>query len=187
MALSFTPSIDIIIGPMYSSKSTELIRRLVIYHDMGLKVLYINSYLDDRSQNDFSTHNQTISSIPFDSLKSRDLNVDVSKYDVIGIDEAQFFKGLAEQVKSWVEVSRKIVIMAGLNGDYQRKAFGEILDLIPYCDTLTKLSAFCMRCKREKNKITTAQFTQRIVSSDETVLIGGKESYQPVCRDCFQL
>lgn len=183
---TFIPSIDLILGPMYSGKSTELIRRLTLLHDLGLKVLYVNSQLDDRSQTSFSTHNKTIGTLPFDNLKTTDLErLDIDEYDVIGIDEAQFFGGLVKVVLQWVEKHNKIVLATGLNGDYKREKFGEILELIPYCDTITKLNSYCMNCRKNKHELKVALFTQRVTNSKETILIGGKEAYQPVCRNCY--
>lgn len=180
------PSIDLIIGPMCSGKSSELIRRLNIYSEMDMKVLYINSAFDTRSNNTFSTHNGTIGNLPFDSLKILELKeTDVSAYDVVGVDEAQFFKGLKDTALEWADKKGKIVLIAGLNGDYNMKPFGEVLDLVSYCDTLTKLSAFCIICKNKKRIMRPAHFTKRITTEDTTVLIGGKETYNPVCRECF--
>ena len=87
------PTIDIIIGPMFAGKSTELIRRLNICAELGLKTLYVNSKLDGRSDKVFSTHNPTIGKIgKIDSKKVLDLlDIDFEQYDVIGIDEAQLF------------------------------------------------------------------------------------------------
>lgn len=185
-SLSLEPAIDIIMAPMLTGKTTEVVRRLVIYHEMGMKVLYVNSNKDTRSKDAFSTHNCTLTSIPFDAIKVSDLTtLDVEKYEVIAIDEASFFSNLKETVLRWVEKQNKIVIVAGLNGDFQRQPFGEINDLVPYCDSITKLTAFCVNCKNTKNVIRPAHFTKRTVKSDEKVLVGGKELYIPVCRKCF--
>ena len=182
-------SITLIIACMYAGKSTELIRRSTIYHEIGLKVLYINSSLDTRSSQNFSTHNQTLTQIPFDSVKLLDLEEckNVDDYDVIAIDEGQLFKNLIKFCKHICENLNKIVLVAGLDGDYKRQPFGEICDLIPHCDEIIKLKAFCVECKKN-NIIESAIFTKRIVSNVEnTILIGGKETYIPVCRKCFNI
>jgi thymidine kinase len=185
MNLSFFPSIDIIMGPMLCGKTSEVIRRLIIYHEMEMKVLYINNAIDSRSDSAFSTHNATIGKVPFDAIKITDLfSQDVSKYDVIAIDEASFFSDLKETVLKWVEQDKKIVIVAGLNGDFKREPFGQINDLIPYCDSVTKLAPFCMFC-RKKGVMRAALFSKRIVPNDCNVLIGGKDVYSPTCRECF--
>jgi thymidine kinase len=182
---SYNSSLELIIGPMMCSKTTELIRRLTIYHELGLNVLYVNTLLDSRSELNFSTHNKTIGTIFFDAIKVSSLDeVNVENYDVIGIDEAQFFKELKKNVLTWTDLKKKIVIVAGLNGDYKRDKFGEILDIIPLCDKLTKLSSFCTECSKS-GKIRDAHFTKRTVNDDKKVLIGGNESYTPTCRDCY--
>lgn len=74
---------------------------------------------------------------------------------------------------------KKVVIVAGLDGTFQRKPFGRILELIPRAEKVMKLSAVCMYCNKD------APFTQRIVDNCEIELIGGEECYKPVCRTCF--
>jgi len=186
--LSVIPSIDIIFGPMFSGKTSEIIRRLNIYYEMGMKVIYINSQKDNRSEYNFSSHNSTIGLLPFDTVKLVELDeCKIQNYDVIGIDESQMFQNLKNTVLNWVEKHNKIVIVAGLNGDFQRENFGEINSLIPYCDSISKLTPFCISCKKEKNKITPALFTKRICKDNiSIILIGGKETYIPVCRSCFK-
>jgi thymidine kinase len=186
MNLSFIPSIDIIIGPVQCGKTSEIIRRLVIYHDMDMKVLYINSVLDTRSDSVFSTHNITIGKIPFDGVKLKELKgYDVGEYDVIAVDEAQFFDDLRDVVLGWVEGMKKIVIVGGLNGDFRRDRFGRINELISYCDSITKLNPFCVLCRR-RGEMRAGIFSKRVNVVDEcTVLIGGKDVYLPSCRECF--
>jgi len=175
-------------GPMYCGKTTEMLRRLNIYSEMGLKVLYINTYLDDRSTHDFSTHSSYITSsgkIDTIRLKSiQNFKDEIQKYDVIGVDEAQMFKQLKNEVLYWVEEMNKTVIISGLNGDFLRRPFGEIIDLIPYTDTIQKLNPFCFTCCKE-GKYVDALFSKRISQSTETILIGGKDTYIPVCRKCY--
>jgi thymidine kinase len=173
---------------MYASKTSEVIRRLIIYHDIGKKVLYLNTTLDTRSEEPFSTHNETIGKVPFHALKTKTLSEqNITNYDVIAIDEAQFFSDLKSCVLRWVDVDKKIVIVAGLNGDYRREQFGQINDLIPHADFITKLTPFCLGCVKQQ-KMRTAHFTKRIVCKEgetENILIGGKEAYIPVCRECY--
>ena len=180
------PGIDLIIGPMFAGKSTELIRRLNISAELGLKTLYINSSLDKRSDKVFSTHNPSICKIgKIDAKKLENLfDMNFENYDVIGIDEAQMFSDLKNHVKNYADNYGKKLIIAGLNGDYLRQPFGEINDLIPHCDTITKLDPFCKLCA-DKKIISKAIFTKRITKSTKTLLIGGKESYLPVCRKCY--
>ena len=73
---------------------------------------------------------------------------------------------------------KKTIILAGLDADYKQEKFGEILDCIPVADSVTKLSALCMRCKDG----TPGPFTKRIVDTKELELVGGCETYEAVCR-----
>ena len=165
--------------------TSEVIRRLIIFHEIGLKVLYLNTLLDTRADEPFSTHNETIGKVPFHSEKVKTLKeVDVSAYDIIAVDEAQFFGDLKEAVIEWVEKCGKSVLVAGLNGDYRREPFGQINAMIPYADTVTKLTPYCVSCIR-KGKMRPALFTKRTVSETSEILIGGKEAYIPVCRECY--
>jgi thymidine kinase len=150
-----------------------------------MKVLYLNSSKDNRTPDSFSTHNCTIGTLPFESVKTDDLKVDIQNFDVIGVDEAQLFTNLKSSVLNWVENEKKIVIISGLNGDFRRKPFGEVNELVSYCDSVTKLTPFCISCKRYNNTIRAAHFTKRTTGDESTVLIGGKDLYIPTCRECF--
>jgi len=184
-------SLDIILGPMYAGKTTELIRRLNIFSLMGFKCLFINSSLDNRSIEDFSTHNPSIKKMSknIDSMKIDQFNNKVfdriKLYDIIAIDETQLFKNLKDNVIHIVEILNKKVIISGLNGDFQRNKFGEIIDLIPICDNIDKLSPFCLLCCQNNNIIKPALFSKRISKETETISIGGSDKYVPVCRKCF--
>ena len=187
-------SLDIIMGPMFSGKSTELIRRLNIFSELNFPTLYINSKLDDRSSKDFSTHNPTIKSIgkiasiklehDF-SIELLQKNIDLDTFNVIGIDEAQLFKGLEKVVIELVQKYNKKVIIAGLNGDYKREKFGEIIDLIPFADNVSKLNSVCSFCSVEKGQLIEAPFTKRMSDSIKTILIGGDSVYKAACRKCY--
>jgi thymidine kinase len=188
MELTSLPSINLIIGPMFSGKSTELLRRLTIYAEMGFEVLYINSALDTRSEKEFSTHNPLIGTIhpKITKLKTNDImKVAIDDFFIIGIDEGQLISNLKQFVVNAVEEKGKIVIVAGLNGDFKREKFGEINDLLPLCDTIEKLNPFCKLCMDSAKIITHAIFTKRIVANTEVVVIGDHTSYIPVCRECY--
>ena len=179
------PSIDLIIGPMYASKSLELIRRLSVFAHMGLRTLYVNHVIDIRSNEDFSSHSN-IAALPIgvESLKCASLSeIPVSRFDVIGIDEAQFFTGLYDFCTTTVDTHGIKLVVAGLSGDSNQRPFGEILDLIPECDELTKLYAYCTKCIKN-NRVTPAIFTVRLVECDEDFYVGGENDYASVCRLC---
>lgn len=182
------PSLDIIIGPMFSGKTTELIRRLTIFIEAGLQVLYINTDLDTRTDNSFSTHNETVGGIgKICSTKVKHLlDVDISGFDVIGVDEAQMFDDLEEFVESTVDIWYKKLIVAGLNGDFLRRPFGKIHNLLPVCDNITKLYPFCKTCMDEKYELVPAIFTKRTTNERNVIVIGNQNIYIPVCRECYK-
>ena len=182
-------SLEIIIGPMFSGKTTELLRRLTTYNSIGKKCIYVNSSLDTRENTDFSTHNPLIKDLNINSLKVDNINYDflrkIKDYDVIGIDESQLFNGTLEIcVTRLVDDMGKIVIVSGLNGDYKRHKFGRILDLIPHCDSIIKLYPYCKTCGN-KGIITKALFSKRITDRNEVIDVG-YDNYIPVCRECYK-
>ena len=184
-------SLSIIVGCMYSQKSTSLLRELSADAAVGLKVLYVNHTIDTRSKDAFSTHNPLIKldgeikGMKF--IKSTELGgLDVSEFDVIGIDEAQFFNDLFETVKIWVDRDSKKVIVVGLDGNSNREKFGQILDLIPLSDSIVKLRPYCKPCAdASPRKLSLACFTLRTAKQDDVILVGGSDCYLPVCRLCY--
>ncbi len=158
-----------------------------------MRVLYINHELAVRSSFSYSTHNPLLQKDAslgdgMTFVKALDLNsVDVDNYDIIIIDESQFFGNLPSSVIKFVEEKGKNVIVGGLNGDYKRQVFGDILSLIPLADEIVKLNSFCIPCSLQSKCITLAPFTRRInSSSSEQILVGGAETYQPDGSVMFQ-
>jgi len=174
--------IEIIVGCMFSGKSSELIRRVKRHQAIKESVLVINSSKDTRSpQEVIRTHNSdTLSCVKVSDLSSLGIE---NMYDVVAIDEAQFFTGL----KCFVETimgSTKTIIIAGLDGDFRQRPFGEILELVPMADEVLKLHALCMVCKDG----TLAPFTRRFCEDHETQeLVGDHDIYKAVCRKCLRV
>jgi len=186
MEFNHKSGIDVITGPMFSGKSTELARRLVILGDANFKVVYVNSTLDTRQN---VSHNKLFNSnLPFKSYKVASLfeiQKDLMDYDVIGIDEAQFFTELYEFCIEMCEKNGKKVIVAGLNSDFRRQKFGQIMELLPVCDTVIKLSSFCKICANKANFVP-ALFSKRIdKTNNNSIAVGAGESYIPTCRECY--
>lgn len=193
-------SLSIILGSMFSGKTSELLRRIGTVTEIGMQGLYINHSIDTRNQQDiYSTHNphlkdklsNNIVMISTDDLSKVD-DALIRQADIIGVDEVQFFNSLDPIIK-WVDIYKKHVIVVGLDGDYKRKKFGNVLDLIPLCDSVTKLTANCIKCAKSK-KITPAIFTHRIESSGNiidmhgtNIDIGAHEKYISLCRECYLL
>jgi len=174
MNSSYLATLNLIIGPMFSGKTTELLRIAKRLQSINLKVLLLNYFEDTRySSSEMSTHVKY--GLPCTFVK--DLGtINYDNYDIICINEAQFFENLVIFCKGALE-KNKTIYVCGLDGDYKQKRFGEILDLIPLSDSITKLHAFCTICKDG----THAHFTKRITNNNEQKLIGSNE-YIPVCR-----
>ena len=173
-------SLRLILGPMFAGKSSHALVLIRRYKEIDYTILSITSALDTRySSDEIHTHNHEV--YPALSLRSlmpvtSSLNYALSK--VIIIEEAQFFSDLVAFVLRAVEVDKKEVIVVGLDGDAERKPFGQILELIPFCDEVTKMSAFCKMCGNGTNAI----FTHRKIPSQDTILIGDSDQYEALCR-----
>jgi len=171
--------LELIIGPMFSGKSTELIKNVRLNRIINKKVLVLKPLIDTRyDSNRIVSHSNDKEDcmVTDDLLKITDEIINA--HDVIIIDEGQFFSNLKLCVLNWVEKLNKHVIIGGLDGDFERKPMGEILDLIPYSDSYTKHNALCKICLDG----TSACFSKRICSNSSQVLIGSDDLYIPVCR-----
>jgi thymidine kinase len=96
------------------------------------------------------------------------------------INEGQFFEDLYEYVSYLLEKGKKVYV-CGLDGDFERKKFGQILDLIPHCDKVTKLTSLCSICKNGEPGI----FSMRLTNEKCQTLVGS-DNYIPVCRKCYE-
>ncbi|KAL1140870.1 hypothetical protein AAG570_000798 [Ranatra chinensis] len=166
---------------MFSGKTSEMIRRLQRYRLAGYKCLVIRYAHDTRYSSDsVATHD----GFTEPAVQATRLNKDVGQlalqYSVIGIDEGQFFPDIIEFC-DWLADQKKIVVVAGLDGTYQRVGFGNFLSLIPLAESVVKLSAVCMSCSRS------APFTKRISNDTEVEVIGGVDKYMAVCQMCYEL
>ena len=170
--------IELILGPMFSGKSTRLIELMRKYVYKAKKTIMVKYYADQRysQKSEVVTHDL----IKYDSINCKILrnSFDTFKeYDVIGIDEGQFFADLVEVCEE-LAVMGKIVLIAALNGDFRMEPFPVIQRIIAKADKIKLLKAYCFNCHKD------AKFSLRIVQSNETVLIGAGESYKPACREC---
>ena len=180
--------LEIILGPMFSGKTTQLIQIYKKYTYIGKKVAVINYYEDIRYDlSMLSTHDKVmipcIQSPSIAELWQDSTNVynkQVRDADVILINEGQFFGDLYECVLDMVETQNKIVYICGLDGDFKRNRFGRILDLIPYCDKIVKLQSLCSMCRNGKIAI----FSHRI-SAESSQIVIGSDNYVPLCRSCY--
>jgi thymidine kinase len=173
--------LEIIIGPMFSGKTSRLVEIYKQYKFCDIPVIVINHSFDNRYHEDLlSTHDKIM--IPCIRIsKLFDINSSqLEDIEIILINEGQFFEDLYTWVELMLKQNKKIYI-CGLDGDFERKKFGKILDLIPLCDKVTKLSSLCGICKNGTSGI----FSMRITQEKEQTVIG-YDNYIPVCRKCFE-
>ncbi|HDS09577.1 MAG TPA: thymidine kinase [Firmicutes bacterium] len=172
--------IEVICGSMFSGKSEELIRRLRRAMIAKQKVQVFKPSIDNRYDEAYivSHNQQKLSSI---SLNKINEIWDHLKDDtrVVGIDEAQFFDTELVGVANELADSGKRVIIAGLDQDYLGNPFEPIPQLLAIAEYITKTLAVCVKCGAPANK------SQRIIKSDERVLVGAMDAYEPRCRRCF--
>lgn len=180
-------SVHLILGPMFAGKTTRLLERVKqLEESVSANVLLLKSDKDTRYAKDkVVTHDgRGRECFP---VKSLELEVVVktvgerkwNECDVVAVDEAQFLTNLYEFCRVAADEHDKIVLVAGLNGDFKRETFGEVQETLPLCDSVTKLTAKC-KCGRP------ALFSKRIVNvGDGQELVGGADKYLPACRRCF--
>ncbi len=191
--------LEIILGSMYSGKTSRLVEIYKQCKFCNMSVAVINHCIDNRYDDELlSTHDkimipciktERLFDIWTDSIDMED-NVaiiprikdkfKVATSDVILINEGQFFPDLEEFVKRLLSENKQVYI-CGLDGDFERKKFGQILDLIPLCDKVHKLSSLCSLCKNGTKGI----FSMRLTSEKEQTVVGS-ENYIPVCRKCYE-
>jgi len=198
-SLQPTGYLELIIGPMFSGKTSRLIE---IYNQCkfcNISVAVINHSIDKRYDEELlSTHDE----IKIPCIKTEKLfdiwvdnisleeNVDsiprindkfkLATSSVVLINEGQFFPDLLEFVNQLL-IERKKVYVCGLDGDFERKKFGFILDLIPLCNEVRKLTSLCSICKNGTPGI----FTMRLTDEKEQTVVGS-DNYIPVCRECYE-
>ncbi|XP_022142380.1 thymidine kinase a-like [Momordica charantia] len=182
-ASSSPPSgeVHVIVGPMFAGKTTTLLRRIQSESSDGRSVAIIKSNKDTRYGLDSIVTHDGMKlpcwALPnLSSFKQKFGQGAYDKLDVIGIDEAQFFDDLYDFCREAADIDGKTIIVSGLDGDYLRRSFGSVLDIIPLADSVTKLTARCEICGNR------AFFTLRKTEEKETELIGGADVYMPVCR-----
>lgn len=172
-------NITLIIGPMFSGKSTYLLNHVRKLSYSGAKTVFVNHSFDKRYTNDgaICTHeHQSVSAISCGTLSEK--LEELEKFDIIGIDEGQFFEDLVT-VAEKLCLEGKTVAVAALSGDFRMKPFPNIAELLSKANKIKLMKAFCFDCHKE------ASFTLRTIKSDKTILVGSTESYKPVCRGCY--
>ena len=172
--------IEVISGPMFSGKSEELIRRITPYHLARIPTQTFKPSLDDRYANDEVVSHSRLSTAAEPVADSADLLQSVAdRTVVVGIDEGQFFDMGLVDVTAALASAGKRVIVAGLDLDFLGRPFGPIPPLMVRAEYVTKALAVCHRCGGP------GLFTQRVVDSDELVVLGAQDAYEARCRRCY--
>lgn len=198
MSQNSSAYLEIILGPMYAAKTTSIVEMYKKCNFCNISVAVINHSIDNRYDDELmSTHDKVkIPCIKAERLMDvyiEHLNMESNeeiprikdKYkvgisEVILINEGQFFPDLEEFVRLMLARGKKIYV-CGLDGDFERKKFGQLLDLIPLCDKVNKLTSLCSICKDGTPGI----FSKRITNEKEQTVVGST-NYIPVCRSCYE-
>lgn len=195
-----TSYLELFIGPMFSGKTSKLVEIYKQCLFCSIPVAVINHSIDTRYHNNLlSTHDKVM--IPcIQTNKLKDIwqydetinegdivlpyiedSIKLINADVIIINEGQFFEDLLPAVEHMLQHNKKIYV-GGLDGDFERKKFGQILELIPLCDKVTKMTSLCGICKNGTHGI----FSKRISAEKEQTVVGS-DNYIPVCRACYKI
>lgn len=171
--------IEVVCGSMFSGKTEELIRRLNRARIAKQKVEIFKPAVDVRyDEDDVVSHDQNkVSSIPVQNATQ--ILFYAEEFEVVGIDEAQFFGNELVDVCTQLASKGKRVVVAGLDMDYLGKPFGPIPLLMAIAEYVTKVHAICMQCGNLAN------YSHRTIKNDKLVVLGETDSYEPLCRKCF--
>lgn len=191
-----TGYLEIILGSMYSGKTGKLLEIYKQCKFCNIPVSIINHSIDKRYHDTMVSSHDKIMAPCFQAINLNDIWANIGfiesgnqsdnyahkllrSSDVILINEGQFFSDLYEVVVDMLKEGKKIYI-CGLDGDFEQKKFGTILDLIPLCDKVSKLTSLCSICKDGTPGI----FSMRLTAEKEQTVVGS-DNYIPVCRKCY--
>lgn len=173
-------SVTVIIGAMFSGKTTELFRRInreIIAGNKTVVFKYTNDTRYGREHLAHSHDGHTLKAIPISSFVNHDIRGDIK---VIGVDEGQFIEGLVEFCDYHANQGRTVIV-SGLDADYKREPFQRMIDLIPKAEHVIKLHSICVCCKDRHGT-----FSKKILIEDDLIEdIGGADKYISVCRKCY--
>jgi thymidine kinase len=173
--------IEVVVGPMFSGKSEELIRRLRRAEYGKQRVQIFKPVIDQRfGKSGIVSHSGLEIASELVSTGSEILEKVAPRTEVIGIDEAQFLgESVIEACEKLADVGKRVIV-AGLDTDFMGRPFEPIPRLLAVAEEITKLLAICMRCGNP------AMHTQRLVASAELIVVGAGGMYEARCRRCFE-
>jgi len=176
--------LEVVLGPMFSGKSSYIHTAVHRQRAIGVQTLVIKPQRDTRHdvENETATHDGI--RIPCRSVA---FLTNVSCCDLDGIkfvvvEEAQFFTDLLDWIIRMEQCCPdKSFLIIGLNGDSKRRPFGQMLEILPYADSIVHMNAMCMQCRDG----TPGMFSHCKVESPEQISIGGANIYETLCRRCY--
>jgi thymidine kinase len=173
--------VEVICGPMFSGKSEELIRRVRRTQIARQRVQVFKPLMDDRHTGDEIVSHSEMRIRADRVANAREILERLDpRTQVVGIDEAQFFDDhLVDVVDSLANMGKRVIV-AGLDQDYLGRPFDPMPHLLSKAEEITKTLAICVRCGNPAN------YTQRLVASEERIVVGGARAYEARCRQCFE-
>jgi thymidine kinase len=183
-------SLELLIGPMFAGKSSAIQSIVRRHQALGWPVFVVTHSIDKRYSDEPAIVNHDLLQIPAlaaDRLMPLLHTTEYHESRLVVIEEAQFFSDLFPFIQNVVDFDKKHAVVVGLDGDAERQPFGRILELVPMCDRVTKLTALCKQCADG----TAAIFTHDNHSSSESdfqesqIHVGGQERYSALCRKHF--
>ena len=180
-----TMHLTLILGPMFAGKSSAILARLRRAEVLGWPSLVLTSSLDTRYDETqaIKTHDQdSAAAVGTSMLMSVKGGAAYKDAKLVIIEEAQFFSDLFDFVVAAVETDGKDVVVVGLDGDSERRPFGDVLRLVPLADEVVRLTALCKQCGDG-----TAALFSALVQGEKTeqICVGGADRYEPMCRRHF--
>src|SRR6266699_3097725 len=173
--------IEVVVGPMFSGKSEELIRRLRRAEFARQRVQIFKPAIDERYAADEIVSHSGLGIQSECVNNAAEVMAKVQpRTEVVGIDEAQFLGDEIVDVCTKLANLGKRVIVAGLDTDYLGRPFEPMPRLLAMAEEITKLLAICVQCGNP------AVHTQRLVASDDLIVVGAAGMYEPRCRRCFE-
>lgn len=183
-------NLELILGPVCSGKSAELIRRIDRYSIAGYNLLVVKPKLDTRSKLIQSRNGSKISCVELTSINdifdeliklgnNSNPSLKLSHIDIIAFDEAQFFKDTYSVIKELINLGYKVLVSA-LDTDFYGEPFGDVIKLVTLSDDVKKMTSVCMSCKSDN-----AIFSQKLKVGGSQIEVGDLELYHPRCINCF--
>jgi thymidine kinase len=175
-------SLHLILGPMFSGKSTRLIQHIRTFTTLEYTICTIKPDIDTRytTTNELCTHNQEKESclvLPIDGLASVCQLPAYTEAKVVMIEEGQFFTHIYDVVRHMMDVDKKHIYISALNGDSERALFGDIYKLLPLCSHIEWLTALCKSCKDG----TPGVYSKRKTRNESQIQVASSDVYEAVC------